>query len=114
MNDLYEFLAGPALWAAFIIFIVGFIVRLTNLYGMSKERDRVFYNHVDMKWAFRSIIHWLIPLGSVGLRRQPVAAIAYFRVPCLSTGRSSVSACAQYAVAGSIRHQPSFAARFCR
>ncbi len=78
MNDLYEFLAGPALWAAFIIFFVGFIVRLTNLYGISKERDRVFYNHVDMKWAFRSIIHWLIPLGSVGLRRQPAAAIAYF------------------------------------
>jgi nitrate reductase gamma subunit len=78
MNDLYEFLAGPALWAAFIIFIVGLIVRLTNLYGLSKERDRVFYNHVDMKWAFRSIFHWLIPLGSVGLRRQPVAGIAFF------------------------------------
>jgi nitrate reductase gamma subunit len=78
MNDLYDFLTGPALWAAFIIFIVGLIVRLIHLYGLSKERDRVLYNHVDVKWAFRSIIHWLIPLGSVGLRAQPVFAIAFF------------------------------------
>ena len=78
MNDFYEFLTGPALWAAFIIFIVGLTVRLTYLYGISKERDRVFYNHVNLKWAIRSIIHWLIPLGSVGLRKQPVFAIAFF------------------------------------
>jgi len=78
MNDFYEFLTGPALWAAFIVFIVGLIVRLTYLYGISKERDRVLYNHVNVKWAIRSIVHWLIPLGSVGLRNQPVFAIAFF------------------------------------
>jgi nitrate reductase gamma subunit len=78
MNDFYEFLTGPGVWAAFIIFIVGLSVRLTYLYGVSKERDRVFYNHVNLKWAFRSIIHWLIPLGSVSLRAQPVFAIAFF------------------------------------
>jgi nitrate reductase gamma subunit len=78
MNDFYEFLVGPGLWAAFIIFIVGLIVRASHLYGLSKERDRVLYNHADAKWAFRSIIHWLIPLGSVSLRAQPVFAIAFF------------------------------------
>jgi nitrate reductase gamma subunit len=78
MNDFYEFLTGPGVWAAFIIFIVGLSVRLTYLYGVSKERDRVFYNHVNLKWAFRSIIHWLIPFGSVSLRAQPVFATAFF------------------------------------
>ena len=78
MNEFYEFLTGPGIWAAFIIFIVGLSVRVTYLYGISKERDRVFYNHVNMKWAIRSIIHWLIPLGSVSLRAQPVFAIAFF------------------------------------
>ncbi|MGO9313291.1 MAG: TmcC family electron transfer complex membrane anchor subunit [Syntrophobacteraceae bacterium] len=78
MNEFYEFLTGPALWAAFIIFIVGIVVRVAYLYGLSRERDLVFYNHVDLKWAFRSIIHWLIPFGSVSLRTQPLFAIAFF------------------------------------
>ena len=78
MNDFYEFLTGPALWAAFIIFIVGIVVRVAYLYGLSRERDLVFYNHVDLKWGFRSIVHWLIPFGSVSLRTQPLFAIAFF------------------------------------
>jgi len=78
MNDLYDFLTGPALWAAFIIFIGGLVVRVTYLYSLSKERDRVIHDHVNLKWAFRSIIHWLVPLGSVGWRSQPVFAIAFF------------------------------------
>lgn len=78
MNDLYEFLTGPGLWAAFTVFIVGLVVRLAYLYGLSKERDRIFYNHVDLKWAFQSIIRWMFPLGSVSLRSQPVFSIACF------------------------------------
>ncbi len=78
MNDFYEFLTGPALWATFALFIVGLIVRSTYLYGLSKERDRVFYNHVDLKWGIRSIFHWLVPLGSVSLRTQPLFSIAFY------------------------------------
>ena len=78
MNELYDFLTGPALWAAFIIFIGGLVVRLTYLYSLSKERDRPLHNHVNFKWAFRSIIHWLIPFGSVSLRANPVFAAAFF------------------------------------
>jgi nitrate reductase gamma subunit len=78
MYELYDFLTGPALWAAFIFFIGGLILRLVHLYGLSKERDRVFYNHMSMKWGFRSIIHWLLPLGSVSLRAQPVFAVAFY------------------------------------
>jgi nitrate reductase gamma subunit len=78
MNELYDFLSGPALWAAFIVFIVGLVVRVFYLVGLSKERDRVLYNHVDFKWGFRSIVHWLFPLGSVSLRSQPIFSIVFF------------------------------------
>lgn len=78
MDGLYEFLTGPAVWISFIIFIGGLIFRLAYLFGLSKERDRVFYNHASLKWGLRSIIHWLIPLGSVSLRAQPVFAIAAY------------------------------------
>jgi nitrate reductase gamma subunit len=78
MNDLYDFLSGPALWAAFIVFIVGLIVRVVYLFGLSKERDRVAYNHADLGWGLRSIFHWLVPLGSISLRSQPVFSITFF------------------------------------
>jgi len=78
MNDFYEFLTGPALWAAFIIFIGGLVIRLVYLYSLSKERDRVLHNHASLKWSLRSIFHWLVPLGSVGWRSQPVFATAFF------------------------------------
>lgn len=78
MNDFYDFLTGPALWAAFIVFIGGLVLRLLYLYGVSKERDRVIYNHASMKWGVRSIIHWLIPLGSVSLRAQPFFGVVFY------------------------------------
>lgn len=78
MNDFYNFLTGPAAWIAFLTFIIGLVLRVAYLYGLSKERDRIFYNHMDLKWGLRSIFHWLIPLGSVSLRNQPIFAIAFY------------------------------------
>lgn len=78
MNQLYDFLTGPGLWIAFMVFFGGLVVRVAFLYGLSRERDRVFYNHQDMGWALRSIFHWLIPLGSVSLRSQPVFGIVFY------------------------------------
>ncbi len=75
---MYAFLTGPALWVTFIIFIGGLIVRVAFLAGLSRERDRVFYNHANASWAFRSIVNWLIPLGSVSLRQQPIFALVFF------------------------------------
>jgi len=78
MNELYDFLTGPGLWLSFTVFLGGLIMRVAFLYGLSRERDRVFYNHQDMGWGLRSIFHWLIPLGSVSLRAQPVFGIVFY------------------------------------
>jgi len=78
MDGLYVFLTGPALWITFIIFIGGLILRLAYLFGLSRERDRVFYNHMSFSWAMKSILHWLIPWGSVSLRLQPVFSLVFF------------------------------------
>jgi nitrate reductase gamma subunit len=78
MNELYEFLTGPGAWVAFTVCIGGLIVRASALFGLSRERDKVFWNHADWKWALRSIYHWLLPLGSVSLRSQPVFGIAFY------------------------------------
>ena len=78
MDVLYVFLTGPALWITFIIFIGGLILRLAYLFGLSRERDRVFYNHMSYLWAIKSILHWLVPWGSVSLRLQPVFSLVFF------------------------------------
>ncbi len=75
---MYSFLTGPMLWITFLIFIFGTIIRLTYLAGLSKSRDSVFYNHVDMKWGLKSIFYWLIPWGSVSMRAQPMFTLMFF------------------------------------
>ncbi len=78
MNQLYEFLSGPVLWVTFFIFVFGLGLRLAFLFGLSRERDRVLYNHVDLSWGFRSVFHWLLPWGSVAMRQQPLFTLAVF------------------------------------
>lgn len=78
MNQLYEFLRGPGAWIAFTICLGGLALRLAFLIGLSKERDKVIYNHFDGGWALRSIVAWLLPLGSVSLRQQPVFGLVFW------------------------------------
>ncbi len=78
MYDLYAFLTGPALWFTFTVFLGGLAVRAAFLYGLSKERDRVFYDHMSGSWAARSILHWLVPWGSASMRNQPVFTLVCF------------------------------------
>lgn len=77
-NIIYDFLTGPALWFTFFFFIGGIIVRLLILFRLSRKKDRVIYNHFSLGWGLRSIIHWMIPWASTGMRRQPVFSIVAF------------------------------------
>lgn len=75
---MYDFFAGPGLWITFIVFIGGLVVRVAFLFGLSRERDRVVYNHVSLGWALKSIFHWLIPWGSASMRLQPIFTLMFF------------------------------------
>lgn len=78
MYALYEFLTGPGAWIAFTVFLGGLVVRAVFLYGLSHERDKLIYQHFNPSWGLRSIFHWLIPLGSVSLRQQPLFGLVFF------------------------------------
>jgi nitrate reductase gamma subunit len=75
---MYGFLTGPALWITFIIFLGGLIVRIMYLFILSRGKDRIFYNHIKISWGLKSIFYWLIPMGSISLRSQPVFSFALF------------------------------------
>jgi nitrate reductase gamma subunit len=75
---MYNFLTGPALWAAFTIFWAGLILRITNLWRLSRTKDRVVYNHASFEWGLKSILYWMIPWGSASMRLQPVFTLVVF------------------------------------
>jgi nitrate reductase gamma subunit len=75
---MYTFLAGPALWATFVIFSGGLTIRIAHLYHLSRKKDKVVYNHSSLNWGVKSIFHWLLPWGSASMRQQPVFTFMVF------------------------------------
>ena len=75
---IYAFLTGPALWFTFIFVIGGLLIRIAFLFCLSRRKDRVIYNHINMDWGLRSIIHWIIPFASVSMRQQPIFSLVAF------------------------------------
>jgi nitrate reductase gamma subunit len=77
LDVLYDFVRGPLVWAAFIIFIGGTLVKLIRLYLLSRQKDKVIYNHFGLSWALRSIVHFLLPLNRSVANRPIFSALAY-------------------------------------
>ena len=75
---MYAFLTGPAVWIAMTVFLVGLLVRVVFLIGLSRERDRIVYNHSSFSWGLKSILHWIFPWTSASTRQQPIFALAVF------------------------------------
>lgn len=78
MHSLYALVSGPLVWVAFIIFIGGSIYRLISMAILAKEKDAVVYEYMDIRYALRSIFHWIIPFGSVNMRQKPLTTIVSF------------------------------------
>ncbi len=73
----YDLARGPLLWVAFIIFIGGMLVKLLRLYALSRQKDKVVYNHLSISWALRAIFHFLLPLNRSVANRPVFSAVAY-------------------------------------
>ena len=104
---MYEFLTGPMLWAAFLIFVIG-LARRVVLYirGLDWRLERVAYGpgrKIGMKGAISSF--WDAQLAQAAVFHHRLLPVPYRRgdcasVPCRSHGHH----------AGTLRLQPAFAA----
>jgi nitrate reductase gamma subunit len=74
---MYEFLRGPMVWVAFIIFVLGMVYRLVTMLRMAKK-DKVVYPYMSAKYSFRSLLHWVVPFASRNMRLQPEMTILSF------------------------------------
>lgn len=75
--SLYNFVRGPLVWVAFIIFIGGSIYQLRSMILLAKK-EKVVYPYMSLKLSLRSLFHWLIPFNSRNWRLRPVMTTVTF------------------------------------
>ena len=75
--DLYEIVRGPLAWVALLVFFLGTMYRIVSML-IEARKDKVVYPYMSLKYGLRSLMHWLIPFGSVNMRKRPVMTIVTF------------------------------------
>ena len=86
---MYEFVSGPLVWIAFILFIAGLALQFVRVRKLAKKAEvrfgtaeavnllqlRLIRNHdgallpdVRRKYVFSSLLHWLVPFASRNMR----------------------------------------------
>ncbi len=75
---MYQFVTGPLAWLTFGIFFGGMIYRVVSMVKLTQKKDKVVFNHLDLKWSLNSIFRWLVPFGSRSMREKPVLTVVAF------------------------------------
>jgi nitrate reductase gamma subunit len=78
MDELYRLATGPFVWASFIIFIGGSLLRLIHLLILVHRKEKFIYTYISLKYGLRSILHWLTPFGTANWRLHPGLTIVTF------------------------------------
>ncbi|MGW8320573.1 MAG: TmcC family electron transfer complex membrane anchor subunit [Thermodesulfobacteriota bacterium] len=75
--DLYEIVRGPLAWVALLVFFLGTGYRIVSML-VEARKDKVVYPYMSLKYGLRSLMHWMIPFGSVNMRKRPVMTVVTF------------------------------------
>jgi len=78
MHDVYNFVAGPLVWVAFIVFFGGSLFRLIRMFSLINQKEPFIYTYISWKYSFRSIFRWIIPFATTNWRRKPILTIVTF------------------------------------
>jgi nitrate reductase gamma subunit len=74
---MYDFARGPLVWMAFAALLVGAVWKLGSRLALARK-DKVVYSYFSAHYGFRSILHWIVPLGSRSMRLHPLFTIVSF------------------------------------
>lgn len=77
-HTLYNLVSGPLAWAAIIIFVLGSVYKIGSMALLARKKDGVVYEYMSAKYGARSILHWIVPLGTAGMKTRPVTTIISF------------------------------------
>lgn len=73
--DFDSFLEGPLLWIAFLIFIIGTVVRVGSAVSLARKADKVMFQYFSVKYVLSTLGRWLLPLNK-DVAKNPVFTIA--------------------------------------
>ncbi len=74
---MYEFVSGPLVWIAFIIFIGGSLYRIYKMLSDCKK-EKVVFPHMSLKHSLASLVHWVIPFNNQYMQKRPIFTIVSF------------------------------------
>ena len=72
MNAFIDFIMGPMVWIAFLIFILGLIVKFVLIIKDVNARESYVYSYLTWKHSLRSIFAWLTPFLPQSTKQSPV------------------------------------------
>ncbi len=78
MYDIYNFVSGPLVWLAFIIFFGGCLYRLISLILLVNKKEKFIFSYMSWKYSMRSILRWITPFATENWRRHPVLTVVTF------------------------------------
>lgn len=78
MHEIYNFVSGPLVWVSFIIFFGGSLYRLISMVLLARKKEPMVFEYMSFYYALRSILHWIIPFGTVKWRKNPFFTIVTF------------------------------------
>lgn len=78
MEQFYLLVAGPLAWAAGAIFILGSAYRFFSMRRLALAKDQQAVAYLSWKYGLRSVLHWLLPFGSLGWRENPLVTVVTF------------------------------------
>ncbi len=74
---MYEFVRGPLVWIAMIVFIGGSLIKIVRMISLA-DKERSTIPTMSAKFGIRSIIRWAIPFATRNERLHPVVTIVSF------------------------------------
>lgn len=75
--DLSSFAEGPLLWIAFLVFIMGTLIRMAQFIFVARTKDKPLYNYFSVKYILSTLARWLLPLN-VTVKKNPVFIICVY------------------------------------
>ncbi len=80
---MYDFVSGPLVWIAFIVFVGGMIFQFLRM-AVAARKDKVVYPYMSLKHGLRSLFHWIIPFAAKNMRmRYEMTIVAFAFHLCL-------------------------------
>ena len=78
MHTFYTYITGPLLWFSIILFFTGSLIRIISLLVLTIKKERFLFSFLSIKYALRSMSHWIVPFWPITTRKRPFLTITGF------------------------------------